>query len=148
MSGRYLFLLDRDVCKAASLFPRKRTLTLAQVGLSEDASDADIVKVACEKEVIIVTGNGEDFRREILRFQGQTKTNECHELRGLLVLPSGFERQKRLLKTARATMRFGGKQLTWPDIRDGNYYVKLNKTRQPHVFRFPRCHYCAKAELR
>jgi hypothetical protein len=39
---KYGFLLDRDVSKAASLFPAKRVCTIAQVGLSENATDAEI----------------------------------------------------------------------------------------------------------
>jgi hypothetical protein len=38
----YRFLLDRDVSKTASLFPKKRTLTV----ISESASDRQIVEQA------------------------------------------------------------------------------------------------------
>jgi hypothetical protein len=40
------FLLDRDVSKTASLFPQKRTKTIAGLGLPQNASDAQIVKEA------------------------------------------------------------------------------------------------------
>jgi hypothetical protein len=42
----YGFLLDRDVSKAVSLFPRKRTKTIADIGLPQDAADAEIIKAA------------------------------------------------------------------------------------------------------
>src|SRR5271157_827678 len=84
MERRYLFLLDRDVSKAVFLFPRKRTLTTTDVGLSENARDAEIVRKAWEKECIIVTAKGEEFKREILKFQGQTQIKDCRELRACL----------------------------------------------------------------
>lgn len=84
----YGFLLDRDVSKVASLFPRKRTKTLADVGLSENARDSEIVTKAWERGLTIVTGNGDDFVREIDAFQSRTKRKDCHELHGLIVLPN------------------------------------------------------------
>jgi hypothetical protein len=147
MGRRYLFLLDRDVSKALSFFPRKRTLTITDVGLAENAKDAEVVRKAWEMECIIVTANGEEFKREILRFQSRTQRKDCRELRGLLVLPIAYERQKRLLKCAETQLRFGGKNLTWREVRDGNYYVKLNDSGRPTVWRFPRCFYCQKLEV-
>jgi hypothetical protein len=41
---KYGFLLDRDVTKAASLFPAKRVHTIEEVGLPQDATDAKIVQ--------------------------------------------------------------------------------------------------------
>src|SRR5437016_6263029 len=94
----YGFLLDRDVSKVVSLFPRKRTKTLADVGLSERARDSEIVREAWERDLTIVTGNGDDFVREINAFQGRTTRADCRELYGLVVLPNGYEHQKRLLQ--------------------------------------------------
>lgn len=148
MKRRYLFLLDRDVSKTASLFPQRRTLTIKRIGLPDDASDTAIVHEAWERECIIVTANGEDFKRAILKFQDLTQRRNCHELRGLLVLPNGYERQKRLLKSAETQLRFGDRHLTWTDVRDGNYYVKLNNSNKPTIWRFPRCFYCQKYEVR
>jgi hypothetical protein len=45
----YGLLLDRDVSKVASLFPRKRIKTLADVGLSETARDSDIVNLDADE---------------------------------------------------------------------------------------------------
>jgi hypothetical protein len=59
----YAFLLDRDVSKAASLFPKKRTKTLADIGLSESAADSRIVREAWQRGLTIITGNGDDFVR-------------------------------------------------------------------------------------
>ena len=47
----YGFLLDRDVSKAASHFPKKRTKTIATIGLPQDAPDAEIVREAWERHM-------------------------------------------------------------------------------------------------
>ena len=80
--ANYRFLLDRDVSKTASLFPKHRRLALADVGLAETASDRKIVEEACYRKCIIVTANGDDFLREIERFLKQTKMKDCHDLGG------------------------------------------------------------------
>jgi RNA polymerase sigma-70 factor (ECF subfamily) len=54
-------LLDRDVSQVASLFPKKRTKTIADIGLRPNATDAEIVRQAWERQLTIVTGNGDDF---------------------------------------------------------------------------------------
>jgi hypothetical protein len=113
---RYGFLLDRDVSKTASLFPRGMARTVMQLELPADAPDASIVKKACEHDLTIVTGNGEDFIREIQKFQGQTQKKDCHEMSGLIILPNGYETQGRLLKTAEERLRFGGRKITWTDV--------------------------------
>jgi hypothetical protein len=61
-----------DVSKAASLFPARRTRTVAEVGLPETAKDAAIVEKAWELEAIIVTANGDSLRsRQGSRFRLQ-----------------------------------------------------------------------------
>jgi predicted nuclease of predicted toxin-antitoxin system len=143
----YSFLLDRDAAKTASLFPRKRTRTIAQIGLPENASDREIIRMACEREFIIVTANGDDFVREILAFQKQTKRKACHELRGLVILPNQFEIQKRVLRDLEERLRFGNEHLHWHDVWNRNFCVRVRKTGQPQVWRIPRCFYCLKDEL-
>jgi hypothetical protein len=70
----YKFLLDRDVSKALSLFPRRRARTIAQAKLKSNASDAQIVERAHELACTIVTANGDDFYREMFKFQKTTKS--------------------------------------------------------------------------
>jgi hypothetical protein len=65
------FLLDRNVAKAALLLPKKRVRTLADVSLSENATDAQIVRKAWDLRLTIVTANGDDFIREIKKFRFQ-----------------------------------------------------------------------------
>ena len=119
----YGFLLDRDVSKAASLFPKKRTKTIADIGLPQNATDTEIVKAAWERQLTIVTGNGDDFVREITRFLAQTKKafDGCHEVFGLIVLPNGYERQRRILQNIEQTLRLGKEAITWTDVAYRNW---------------------------
>jgi hypothetical protein len=144
------FLLDRDVSKAASFFPKKRTKTIADVGLPPGASDAQIVKEAWERQLTIVTGNGVDFVREITKFLAQTKkaSDGCREVFGLIVLPNGYERQRRLLRNVEATLRLGNKKITWAEVAYGNCYVRVKRTGGTEVKRLPRCLYCLKNEMK
>jgi hypothetical protein len=144
--NRYGFLVDRDVAKAADLLPRKRTHTTVEAGLSENADDDAIVKLAWERKWIIVTGNGDEFVARIRKFQRKTEKLDCHELSGLIILPSGFELQKRLLAKAGERLRFDGKRITWADVWSENYCVKLRKNSSPEITKFPKCHYCQKLQ--
>jgi hypothetical protein len=115
------FLLDRDVSKAASLFPANITRTIMQVGLPDNASDAAIVRKAWQLRRTIVTGNGDHFIKEILKFQKQTKQVDCHEMFGLVVLPNGYETQKRLLQMIGTRLRLGT-----PTSRTASLQIKVN----------------------
>jgi hypothetical protein len=144
------FLLDKDVSKAASLFPPKRTKTIADVGLPPNASDAQVVKEAWERQLTIVTGNGVDFVKEIRKLLAQTKkaSDGCHEVFGLMALPNGYERQRRILQNVEATLRLGNEKLTWAEVAARNCYVRVKRTDGAEVKRFPRCFYCLKNEMK
>jgi hypothetical protein len=142
----YGFLLDRAVSKAASLFPKKRTRTVAHIGLTPDVPDSEILREAWARKLTIVTCNGDHFAREIQKFLAQTKRDECHEMYGLLVLPNGYERQKRLLQNIEARLRLGKEKLTWADVADRNCCVKVTRLGAAEVRRFPRCFFCQKNE--
>jgi hypothetical protein len=142
----YRFLLDRDVSKAVSLFPRRRTCTIADVGLLETAKDAAIVEKAWELEATIVTSNGDDFLREVRKFLKQTKRKDCHDLFGLLILPNKFEIQKRTLGHLAARLRFGGRKITWDDVWRKSLCVRVKATGNPDITRLPQCFYCQKAD--
>ena len=142
----YGFLLDRDVSKAAPLFPKKRTKTIADIGLLQDAPDSEIIKEAWERRLTIVTGNGDHFVKEIQKFLAQTKRDECHEMYGLLVLPNGYERQKRLLQEIEGRLKLGKERLSWADVADRNCCVKVTRLGAIEVRRFPRCFFCQKNE--
>jgi hypothetical protein len=146
----YGFLLDRDVSKAASLFPKRRTKTIADVGLPQNATDAQIVREAWDRQLTIVTGNGDDFVKEINRFLAQTKkaSDGCHEVFGLVVLPNGYERQRRILQNVEATLKLGNEKVTWADVATRNCYVRVKRTGGTELKRFPRCFYCAKNEMK
>ena len=106
---KYGFLLDRDVSKAASLFP-SRVRTVAQAGLADDATDAEIVRKAWELRLTVVTANGDDFLREFKEFLSQTKRTDCHDMFGLVILPNGYENQKRALNGIEKKLRLDGRK--------------------------------------
>ncbi len=142
----YKFLLDRDVSKAAYLFPRRRARTVADVGLSETAKDAAIVEKAWELEATIVTSNGDDFLREVRKFLRRTKRKDCHDLFGLVILPNKFEIQRRTLAELGSRLRFNGKKITWDDIWQNNLCVRVVAVGNPEITQLPRCFYCQKAD--
>lgn len=144
--SEYGFLIDRDVAKVASLFPAKRTRTTLDLGLPANATDAAIVEKAWDRQLIIVTANGDDFVREFHRFLSKTQKKDCRDLFGLLILPSGFEIQKRVLSRVKERMRFGGKPVIWADIWYKNYCVRVLKDSKVEITRFPQCLYCRKLQ--
>jgi hypothetical protein len=144
--NRYKFLLDRDVSKAISLFPAQRARTVSDVGLPDNAPDAAIVKKARELEATIVTANGDDFLEEMRYFSQQTKKKDCHDLFGLVVLPSKFETQKSTLSQLGSRLRFGGKKIGWHDVWRKNLCVRVKTAGPPEIRKLPRCFYCQKME--
>ena len=80
-------------------------------------------------------------------FQSQTKRADCHELNGLIVLPNGYEHQRRLLHGLEPKLRLGSERLTWTDVSQKNCNVRVTKRGNPEVKRFQRCFYCQKLEL-
>lgn len=140
----YKFLFDRDAAKAANLFPIGRVVTLEQVGLPENAKDAEIVRVACNRHCIVVTCNGDDFVKEFNSYLGQTKKVECHDMYGLVILPNGFEIQRRIVPKLAVRLRMDGERISWRDVWERDCCVKLNRDGSVAVTRFPRCHYCKK----
>lgn len=95
--------------------------------------------------MIIVTANGEHFIWEIKKYQSRLMGNECHELHGLVILPSGWEHQRRLLKHIEDKLRIDGKSITWADVAEHNSCVRLKRNGPPDVRReFRPCLYCEK----
>ena len=144
----FSFLIDRSAAKAASLFPKHRVFTLEALRIPEDAGDDEIVRQAWRHACIIVTANGDDFISAIHRFQKKQMRKECHELNGLIILPNEFEVQKQIVKQSGKKLRFGLRQIGWPDVSNDNLCVRLKKSGAPDVKRSPRCFYCQKMEAR
>lgn len=143
----YRFLLDESVRHLKGEFPRHRAITTTEAGLQPDASDAEVVRKAWDLQYIIVTANGDDFVREIRRFQRQMMQANCRDLRGLLVVPDGSITQARALKRLADNLRFGGNPITWEQVNQWNLYVRARKSGAPEIRPFPRCRYCRKIEL-
>jgi hypothetical protein len=146
----YRFLLDRDVQAVADALPASRVLTLEKVGLPTTASDDAIIDVACERRCIIVTANGRDFRPKAVAYIRQSSRRSqgrCHDLSGLVVLPSGLETQRRLLREAPRRMRYGDRPVTWLDVWGRSYYVRLKESGLAGVSPLPRCRVCESREI-
>ena len=75
----YSFLLDRDVAKTAPLFRRKRTRTIAQIALPENASDREIIRMACGENssslLLMATISFVKFSRFRNKLRGKRATN-------------------------------------------------------------------------
>ena len=142
----YRFLLDRDVSKVVSLFPARRTRTIADVGLPEAAKDAAIVQKAWELEAIIVTSNGDDFLREVRKFLRSTKKKDCHDLFGLVILPNKYEIQKRTMDELGSHLNFDGRKISWDEVWRQNLCVRVKTMGNPEITQLPRCFYCQKAD--
>lgn len=93
-----------------------------------------------------MTGNGDDFVREINAFQSRTTRAVCHELYGLVVLSNRYERQKRLLQGLEDKLRLGSERLTWTDVAQKNCFVRVKNSGKPEVRRFKQCFYCQKQQ--
>ena len=143
--SNYRFLFDQDVRAAADALPPHHVVPFAKLGLPDDASDVAIIETARRQKCIIVTANGEHFRPAAVKFIRQSsrrRTGGCHDLSGLVVLPSGLEAQRRLLREAPQRMRYEGKLVGWADVSGRSYYVKLAKDGPAEVAPLPRCRVC------
>jgi predicted nuclease of predicted toxin-antitoxin system len=139
----YKFLFDNNCEKAALLFPKRRTITLKQAGLTPKAPDRQIVEVACANEWIIVTVNGDDFISEFNRYLKQTKKSECHDLYGLVILPSDHEVQRQTLRHIEDKLMFESKHISWKEVWNLDCCVRVARN-SVRVIRFERCFYCKK----
>lgn len=145
MTG-HRFLFDRDAAKAQGLFPKRRSVSMADVGLADNATDRAIVERACSDKYIVVTCNGDDFVREFERYLSQTKKRkECHDMSGLVILPNGYEIQRRVLRGLEKKLRLDGRKIDWKDVSEKDCCVKVEKNGDVKVTRFKRCFYCEKA---
>ena len=143
----YKFLIDRDAAKAAQFFPARRIVTLQDIGLPENARDSEIVRMACDRKCIVVTCNGDDFIREFNSYLAQSKKLECHDMHGLVVLPNGFEIQRRVVPKLIGRLRMDGVRISWLDVWERDCCVKVSRNGAVTISRFPRCHYCKKNGL-
>jgi len=91
----YKFIFDNDSRKTAEFFPRRRIVSLEQAGLTEKASDREIVEVASDRKWIIVTANGDHFIAEIKRYLRQSMKLVCHDLSGLVIVPNDYQLRRK-----------------------------------------------------
>jgi predicted nuclease of predicted toxin-antitoxin system len=143
----YKFLFDHNCSDAAQFFPKRRRLSLKQAGLAPDATDRQIVERASERRWVIVTVNGDDFIDEITRYLRQTKKLQCHDLSGLVILPSGHEVQRRVLAQVERKLILEGRRIEWKDVWNLDCCVRVTRDGRAQVSRFERCFYCKKNGL-
>ena len=140
----YRFIFDNDSRKASTFFPRGRIVTLEKAGLTEKASDREIVEVASDHKWIIVTANGDDFITEIKRYLQQSTKLVCHDLSGLVIVPNDHELQRRVLPRLEERLHFDGRHISWKDVWELDCCVRVTKHGRPQIIRFERCFYCKK----
>jgi hypothetical protein len=140
----YRFIFDNNCEKAVEFFPKRRCLTLKRARLNSDVSDREIVEVASDRQWIIVTSNGNDFIQEINRYLRQSTQLKCHDLSGLVILPSAFESQRNAMQRVVERLVLNHKHITWKDVWELNCCVRVTKTGEVQVTRFDRCFYCKK----
>jgi hypothetical protein len=135
-----VFLLDEDVKALKPLFPKRRAKTLADLRLKLDSDDAAIVQIAWDRGFTLATANANHFRTEITDFQHRGPNRSCSCLFGLVIFPTGYEVQRRLISDWNAVerrLRFEGKAITWKDVRKKNYEVRLLRSGASRVVELP-----------
>jgi hypothetical protein len=136
------FFLDNDVQGAARFFPERRFVSYKQAKLDSSAPDEDVIARSRGLECIIVTANGVDYEQKSRRFLRQTQKKDCHDLFGLVVIPNDGVAQARVLPGLDKRLRFNGKRITWNDVWQENYLVRVHSTGQVDVEALGRCFYC------
>lgn len=149
--SRYRFVFDRDSEGASDVFSKSRVVTLDALGLPPRAPDEDVIAAAAERKCILVTANGKDFVQKAMKYIAQSsrrRTGSCHDLSGLVILPTGLEIQRRLLREARQRVRIYGRPLSWADVAAKSYYVRFKGSGPADVRLLPRCPVCQRNTLR
>jgi hypothetical protein len=143
----YKFIFDNDSRKAAVFFPQRRIVTLEQAGLTEKATDREVVEVASDRRWIIVTANGDHFITEIRRYLRQSTRLICHDLSGLVIVPNDHQFQQRSLPRLEKRLHLDGKRIGWKDVWELDCCVRATKDGKAQITRFERCRYCKKNGL-
>lgn len=107
--------------------------------------DPEVVRRSWDDALTIVTANGTDFVREILRHQRKhpCTADNCHDMNGLVVIPNHEFKAKNALDAAvrKGGLRAGKTPLTLDDVAEHNLYAKYHADGTVEVKRFPRCRY-------
>lgn len=143
----YRFIFDNDSRKAAAFFPSRRIVTLEQAGLTERASDREIVNVASDRKWIIVTANRDHSIAEINRYLRQSTKLVCHDLSGLVVIPNDYLLQQHVLPRVEDRLHFEGVHISWKDVWEVDCCVRVTRNGMARITRFERCFYCKKKGL-
>jgi hypothetical protein len=138
------FFLDNDIQGAARFFPERRLVSYKQAKLDPSAPDEDVIARSAGLECIIVTANGVDYEQKSRRFLRQTRKKDCHDLCGLVVIPNSGAAQTRVLPGLARRLRFKDKRITWDEVWNENYLVRVHANGIVDVQELGRCFYCQK----
>lgn len=127
------------------------SLCRRNVGLARDADDREIVEVASQEKLILVTNNRRDFRPLVKERIAATskKRNGCTQVHGLvIVLPSDKFTQHRALHRAAGQLQLDGRAIGWKEVRDLCLEVVIGEAGKPRVRRLPRCPHCEFSDVK
>jgi hypothetical protein len=137
----FLFLLDQNCNHLKPSFPKGRAKTLADVGVSEQSTDTEILAFASEREFLIVTENDRDFLRAMKHACSRSggKGKICGDAWGMLVVPSGLGSFD--YRGLSKRLRYKGHPVGWQEIAQFNLRVAAT-ARDGNVTGLPRCPEC------
>lgn len=137
------FLIDNCNTHLGLALRGHRVLWLGDVGLTEGASDGQIVDAARDRDAIVVSANKRDYRAE-MQLRGARSGSQkvgCLDGRGVLVV-SGELKDLNIADTTRR-LRFKGARIDWDDVSDYNLQVSVGKG-SVVVGELARCVVCAR----
>jgi hypothetical protein len=141
----FKFQIDQSVNHLAKLFPKKRVATNQSLGVSENASDEELVEIASLQRNLIITANRGDFEHAIKKYVARSSRKQygCKRVPGLVLLLSNDKiTQERMLKGLESRLFLDGKKITFKDVHELDLLVRVHSTGKAVVTRLPRCVTC------
>jgi Domain of unknown function (DUF5615) len=143
--AKFKFIVDNDVRHLQSVLPPRQTVQLEEVGLDGRSDDDEIVELASQRNLLIVTNNRRHFEQKVLARISQSRDSElgCTQVQGLvIVLPSDAIVQKRVLAAASKNLIFEGKRIGWKNVVEQCLKVVIEASGRPKITRLPLCPWC------
>jgi uncharacterized protein with PIN domain len=141
----FKFQIDQSVSHLARLFPKKRVATNQSLGISENASDEELVEIASFQRNLIITANRGDFEHAIKKYVARSSKKQfgCKRVPGLVLLLSNDKlAQERMLKGLESRLFLDGKKITFKHVHELDLLVRVHSTGKAVVTRLPRCPHC------
>jgi hypothetical protein len=143
--SHFKFVLDQSVKHLADHFTSGHVMTLKDIGLPENASDADIVERVGDCNFTLVAANRKDFLPLVRAYIAASRKKEggCQRFQGLvLLIPNEEHVQRRALERAKRDLVLDGGEITWKDVHDRELLVEIEASGRARVSRLPRCPHC------